>query len=570
MTTPLLESQIENQGELLLKRLERNPKDAAAYDALGLIALDHQSAGEAIDLISKAIQIDGPVPRYCAHLGEAFARLGDYRSASACIGQALVGEPSSADLRWAYANLLHLQGENDHAAKNYELLVAQAPRHAEAWFNLGVTRALQKRPDEARRAYEQTVAISPTYAQAWNNLALLEVAAGNLAAAEASYRRALLVKPDYRDALYNFAVLLQEEERLQEAVTINERLVSLDPGFSEAHNNLGNCYLKLNRLAEAQNEYHETLAIHASHREAPMNLGLASLLMGDFARGWAGYEHRLAQRDLEQWDWKIPRWDGKIRPGENILVHSEQGFGDSIHFSRYVRLLLDAGMRVHIFCQPAIQPLFASIPGLERCVSHIDDLEPVDWQVPFPSLPSCFRTRLETIPNQVPYLLVEGQRAAAWQKVFAELPKQGRRVGLVWQGNPNHRNDRNRSISLGTLGPVLDLPGFQFLGLQKGVSRSLMPSGLLDLSPLLVDFGETAAAIEGLDLVVSVDTAVAHLAGALGKPVWTLLPYAPDWRWLLHRDDSPWYPSMRLFRQQIAGDWGTVVKEVRKALLELD
>ncbi len=570
MTTTSFENPIEQQGALLLKRLERNPKDAAAYDALGLIALDHQSAGEAIDLITKAIQIEGPVPSYCAHLGEAFARLGDYRSASACIGQALVGAPSSADLRWAYANLLHLQGENDHAAKNYELLVAQAPRHAEAWFNLGVTRALQKRPDEARRAYEQTVAISPTYAEAWNNLALLEVAAGNLAAAEASYRRALLVRPDYRDALYNFAVLLQEEERLQEAVTINERLVSLDPGFSEAHNNLGNCYLKLNRLAEAQNEYHETLAIHASHREAPMNLGLASLLMGDFARGWAGYEHRLAQRDIEQWDWKIPRWDGKIRPGEHILVHSEQGFGDSIHFSRYVRFLLDGGMKVHIFCQSAIRPLFATIPGLERCVSHIDDLDPVDWQVPFPSLPYCFRTRIESIPNQVPYLFVEAQRAVEWQKVFAEIPHHGRRVGMVWQGNPNHRNDRNRSISLGSLAPVLDLPGFQFFGLQKGVNRSLMPGSLVDLSPLLVDFGETAAAIQGLDLVVSVDTAVAHLAGALGKPVWTLLPYAPDWRWLLHREDSPWYPSMRLFRQQIAGDWGTVVKEVRKALLEMD
>ncbi len=568
MNPTRMDRQSESHGEHLLRQLELNPLDAAAYDALGLIALDHQSAGEAIELISKAIQLDGPLPRYCAHLGEAFARLGDYRSASACIGQALTGEPASADLRWAYANLLHLQGENDEAAKNYELLVAQSPRHADAWFNLGVTRSVQKHPDQARRAYEKTVAISPTHSEAWNNLALLEVEAGNLTAAEAAYRRALLVKPHYRDALYNFAVLLQDVGRLEEAITINERLISLDPGFSEAHNNLGNCYLKLNRLSEAKNQYHEALAVHASHREAPLNLGLASLLMGDFARGWAGYEHRLAQRDVDKWDWKIPRWDGKIRSGENILVHSEQGFGDSIQFARYILLLIEGGMRVHVFCQSAIQPLFAAIPGIERCVCQLDDLEPVDWQVPFPSLAHCFGTRLESIPAQVPYLRVEPGRAANWKQVFAELPKQGPRVGLVWQGNPNHQNDRNRSLAPGQLGPILDLPGFQFLSLQKGVSRNLFPNRVLDLSPLLKDFADTAAAMEGLDLVISADTAVAHLAGALSKPVWTLLPYAPDWRWLLHREDSPWYPSMRLFRQQAAGDWGSVVDQVRTALLK--
>jgi tetratricopeptide (TPR) repeat protein len=561
---------IEAQGEHLLRRLETNPQDGAAYDALGVLALDHQSAAQAIDLFTKAIQLDGPVPSYCVHLGEAFARLGDYRSASACIGQALVSNPSNSDLRWAYANLLHLQGDQEQAAKNYELLLAQAPRHAEAWFNLGVTRALQKRPDEARHAYEQAVRINPSYAEAWNNIALLEVAAGNLSAAEAAYRRALLVKPDYREALYNFAILLQEEERLQEAVVFNERLIAIDPGFSEAHNNLGNCYLKLNRLAEAQNQYHETLAIHASHREAPMNLGLATLLMGDLPRGWVGYEHRLAQREIEKWDWKIPRWNGKFRPGDSIVVHAEQGFGDTIHFARYVKLLQQEGMKVHLFCQPAIQPLLASLPGLDRCVTEIEDLEPVDWQVPFPSLPYCFKTSLETIPSQVPYLYLDAQRLENWRKVFASLPPQGRRIGIAWQGNPNHRNDRNRSLPIAVLGPLLNLPGIQFVGLQKGVDRSLIPGDILDLSPLLSDFAETAAAIDQLDLVISVDTAIAHLAGALGKPVWTLLPYAPDWRWLLHREDSPWYPTMRLFRQPIAGDWATVIHNVRAAIQQLD
>ncbi len=564
---------LEADGEKLLHHLETNPNNGAAYDALGIFALDNQSAPEAIDLFSKAIQLDGPVPRYCAHLGEAFARLGDYRRASACVGQALVGEPTSSDLRWAYANLLHLHGENDQAAKNYEILVAQSPRHSEAWFNLGVTRSLQKRKDEARRAYEQAVGITPTYAEAWNNLALLEVEAADLNAAEACYRRALLVRPDYRDALYNFAVLLQEEGRMPEAISIYERLVAIDSGFSEAHNNLGNCYMKMNRLSEAQNQYVETLAIHASHREAPMNLGIVSLLMGDYARGWAGYEHRLTQNDAIPQNWKIPRWDGKLRKGASILVHSEQGMGDTIHFARYLHLLTNAGMLVDVFCQPQLESLFVNFPGIRRCSSSLealtaDPLNPIDWQLPFPSLPHLFRTRLETIPSPSAYLKVSAGNLESWRQVFAELPTAKRRIGLVWQGNPKHRNDHNRSLSLHLLDELLSTPGHQFLSLQKGLTRNSLPESIIDLAPLLVDFNETAAAIECLDLVISVDTAVTHLAGALGKPVWTLLPYAPDWRWLLFRDDSPWYSSMRLFRQPIPDDWPSVIREVKRSLLD--
>lgn len=559
-------SSIEAQGHVLLSRLESNPNDAAAYDALGLIALDHQSTRDAIEFIGRAIRIAGPVPSYCVHLGEAFARLGDYRSASACIGQALVSEPANQDLLWAHGNLLHLQGNFESAASNYEQLVQLRPNHADAWFNLGVSRGLQRNLEAARRAYEHAVRISPNYAEAWNNLALLEVATGNLTAAESCYRRALLVKPQYRDALYNFAVLLQDQDRLQEAVIMNERLVAIDPRFAEAHNNLGNCYLKLNRVAEAQSQYLETLAIQATHREAPMNLGLASLLLGDFTRGWIGYEHRLAQREIEKWDWKIPRWDGRIRPGQDILLHAEQGFGDSIQFVRYAGKLIEAGMRVHVFCQPAIRPLFATIPGLTRCVSSIEALSPVDWQAPLPSLPYCFRTQLDSIPNEVPYLGIDAANRENWRRLYQEMPARGARVGLVWRGNPNHRNDRNRSLPLEQLAPLLEQRNFQFLSLQKGVDRGSLPSGLFDLSPLLTDFAETAAAIDGLDLVISVDTAVAHLAGALGKPVWLLLPFAPDWRWMLDRDDSPWYPSMRLFRQPIAGDWPSVINSVAGAL----
>ncbi|WP_051669676.1 tetratricopeptide repeat protein [Bryobacter aggregatus] len=555
-------------GEQLLRRLEANPRDGAAYDAMGVFALEHASVPEAIDLFHRAIQLEGPEPRYCAHLGEAFARLGDYGRASACLGEAVLGEPANAELRMAYANLLHLEGDHAGAGKHYEILVAQSPAHAEAWFNLGVTRTFQQRPGEAKHAYENAVGARPVYAEAWNNLALLERLDGNYSAAEACYRRALLVRPDYRDALYNFAVLLQEQERLPEAVSIYERLLSAEASFSEAHNNLGNCYLKMNRLAEAKNQYLETLAIQATHKEAPWNLGFASLLSGDWQRGWAGYEHRLVQHEITRRQWDAPRWNGQLLRGQKILVHAEQGLGDTIQFARYLRLLDEGGMWVQVLCQPPLVSLLSQMPGVRHCTSNAEECGSGDWQVPFPSLPYHFRTRLENIPATLPYLLADPERVAEWRKLFAALPAAGRRIGVAWQGNPKHQNDRNRSIPVELLRPLFELPGQQFLSLQKGVPKASVPEELVDLSSLLLDFGETAAAMESLDLVIAVDTSVAHLAGAMGKQVWTLLPYAPDWRWLLHRDDSPWYPSMRLFRQPIAGDWRSVVRELRRALLD--
>ncbi len=424
----------ELRGAALLAQLEANPQDADAYDAMGLFAMDAQQPEQAIGLIRTAIAIAGPLPSYCAHLGEAFARVGDHSSAAACLGQALDAEAHNEAYLWAHANLLFLSNDLVAAAIAYERLLALRPRHAEAWFNLGVTRMQTRDWAKARDAYHQAVSIHPIYAEAWNNLALVELNAGDPAAAEACYRRALLAKPDYRDALYNFAVLLQDQERLLEAIAINERLIAVDPSFGEAHNNLGNCYLKLNQVREAQQAYLNTLAVQASHREAPLNLGLATLLSGDLARGWAGYEQRLVQRDIDAWDWKIPRWDGTPRSGESILVHAEQGFGDTIHFARYLPLLLEAGMKVHVFCQPALVRLLASVNGLSRCVSQLEHLDPVDWQVPFPSLPYCFRTELASIPASLPYLRVDIERLLADHPGLREryaIEKPGSRRFLI-------------------------------------------------------------------------------------------------------------------------------------------
>ena len=279
----------------------------------------------AVDLFHKAIQIGGPRASLLCASRRSVCPDGRLRSRGGLCRRSRLGEPANVDLRLAYANLLHLQGDQERAAKIMRFSWPNLRCHAEAWFNLGVTRTFQQRPEDAKRAYQNAVGSKPMYPEAWNNLALLERLDGNLVAAEASYRRALLVRPDYRDALYNFAVLLQEQDRLQEATSIYERLLAIDPRFGEAHNNLGNCYLRMNRLSEAQNQYLETLAVNASHKEAPWNLGFASLLMGDFQRGWAGYEHRLVQHEIARRQWRAPRWNGKLARGQRILVHTEQG-----------------------------------------------------------------------------------------------------------------------------------------------------------------------------------------------------------------------------------------------------
>lgn len=553
------------QGESILRRLEKDPSDGDAYDALGVVALANGAEADAIPLFVKAIQMNGPEPRFCAHLGEALAHFGEFERAAVCFQQALDQVPDDVHLLFTLGNLHHLCGRAEESGNYYQTVVNKDPGHAEGWFNLGVTRTIQARLADALHAYRNAVECRPLYAEAWNNLAILEIAQSKQSAAEACYRRALLVRPDYKDALYNFADLLYKQERLAEAAAIYERLISVSGGFAEAHNNLGNTYLKMNRLHEAQSQYAATLAIHASHREAPWNMGIVALLSGDLRRGWVGYEQRLVQHDIKSRNWIAPRWDGNFYPGQRILVHHEQGIGDTIQFARYLPLLKQGGFQVEVLCHTALHPLLETQPYISRCAHAAEEIPPSDWQVPFPSLAYHFATCLESIPDTVPYFSVDAKILADWQRLFAELVPAKRRIGLVWQGNQNHHNDHNRSMPVDLFEPLLGLKDCQFFSLQKNHAGPL-PALVRDLSPLLTNFGETAAAVACLDLVISVDTAVAHLAGALGRPVWTMIPYAPDWRWMLDRSDSPWYPSMRLFRQPMLGDWSSVIREVARAL----
>lgn len=451
------------------------------------------------------------------------------------------------------ANSKFSAGNYEEAANTYLAVVSRDPRHADAWYNLGVTRTVQKRFPEAVDAYRHALRHQPAYPNAHNNLAVLLQAFGDRDNARVHFCAAAT-----KEARYNVALSLQEEERLEEALAAYRDLLVSFPEHVEARNNLGNVLLALGRSSEAEIEYRRALKFNRQHPEAHFNLGIARLLAGDLEEGFREYEWRFRQPSSPARAFEQPLWDGSPLNGRRILLHAEQGLGDTIQFIRYAAMVRERGGHVIAEVHPPLIDALALTPDVDEWVPRGSPLPNFDVHSPLMSLPRLMKTRLETIPASTPYLFVLPERLERWRAVLACV--QGFKVGLTWSGNPEHKNNHNRSLDPADL-KRLRLPGVQLLSLQKGIRTPLVR--LEDETTTLAD---TAAIIMNLDLLISVDTSVAHLAGALGRPVWTLLPFAPDWRWLLKREDSPWYPTMRLFRQHRPRDWSGVLNRVAEEL----
>jgi hypothetical protein len=360
--------------------------------------------------------------------------------------------------------------------------------------------------------------------------------------------------------------------RLEEALESYARARAIKPDYAEALYNQGNALVMLGRHREALASYERALAIKPDHAEAQWNQGLARLRLGDFRAGWKQYEWRWQRPDgvKSQRSFAQPVWTGQQSlQGKTILLHAEQGLGDTIQFVRYATLVARRGAKVMLEVQRTLKGLLARVEGVAGIVGRGEELPAFDLHCPLLSLPLAFGTELSSIPASVPYLAATDDRIETWS---ARLPpRKGLRVGIAWSGNAKHKDDRNRSIALARLAHLFAAPGVQFVSLQKdardGEAEVLRDiPGFLDLGPELKDFADTAALISLIDLVISVDTSTAHLAGAMGKPVWVLLPFSPDWRWLLEREDSPWYPTARLFRQPMIGDWESVIGRMRREL----
>ncbi|QWV95598.1 tetratricopeptide repeat protein [Geomonas oryzisoli] len=478
--------------------------------------------------------------------------------------------PDFAAPHYNMGNSLYTLGRHAEAIDCYRHALAAEPTLAQAWHNLALALKEQGESAEALHALKRAVAVAPDYLEARHSLGELYHAMGDLDLAEATFRAILADDPGYLPSLNALGIALQVQGRLEEAVQCYRRALARKPDYLHALNNLGSASRALNDVGTAIDCYQKVLAIDPGYADARWNLALVQLQLGQYREGWRGYEQRFDKVDpIPRLELSRPLWDGSLLNGRTILLHAEQGFGDTFQFVRYAPLLAAQGGRVLVQCQAKpIAPVLATVPGVARVLVRGEPLPEFDCHAPLMSLPHLCGTLLETIPAQIPYLAADPILVERWRPA---LPPEGFRVGLVWAGRKSYKDDLKRSLTLSLFAPLAQVHGVRFCALQVGdgaEQAATPPPGmeLTDLGAGITSFADTAAILTQLDLVISADTAVAHLAGGLGVPVWVLLPMACDWRWLMEREDSPWYPSARLFRQQCRGDWGEVLERVARQL----
>jgi tetratricopeptide (TPR) repeat protein len=555
------------------KVIELLPDFVGSYYNLGVILQEINQLDKALIYYEKALQLDPHYADTFNNIGIILRDKGKFAESIDYFNKAIELNPNFANAYFNLAYVLQEKGQLNEAIACYQKALTLNPNYADACNNLGNTFKKKGQLDEAIACYQKALTLNPNDADACNNLGNAFKEKGQLDEAIACYQKALTLNPNYAVAYYNLGNTFKEKGQLDEAIACYQKALTLNPNDADACNNLGNAFKEKGQLDEAMSYYENALHVDPNNAEAHWNMSLLLLLLGNFKQGWKGYEIRFKLNKFPRRYFSQPLWDGSDIRGRTILLHSEQGFGDAIQFIRYARLVAQSGAKVIIKCQKALTSLFQNIEGMEKVVTHGDPLPDFDMHCSLLSLPLILNTNSENIPNEIPYISVDAELTNRWKD--KSLQKNADvKIGLAWAGNPTLKGDRFRTCSLEMFSPFACLDNITFYSLQKGnaaeqTKHASEEMKLIDLTEDIHDFSDTAALIENLDLVISVDTAVAHLAGALGKPVWTLLPFAPDWRWLLTREDSPWYPTMRLFRQPSFGDWDSVIEKVRDELLNL-
>jgi tetratricopeptide (TPR) repeat protein len=429
------------------------------------------------------------------------------------------------------------------------------------------------RLDEANRLYRQVLAANPQNATAWHNLGLLCHERGDHQAAISCLLQSIEVRPDNARTHSNLAAILEFVGQFDEAIDRCRQALVIQPEYPGAHHNMGYILTAIGDFNGAAASYDRALELDAGLAKARYHRATLALLAGDWQKGWDGYEARWEAGRLPKPMFSQPQWSREKLDGRTILVHTEQGFGDTFQFIRYAPLVKEQRATVVVECARPLLPLLATCPGIDQLIGAGDELPAFDFHCPLLSLPGAFQTRLETIPANVPYLFVEQGLVEQWREKLKGV--SGFRIGINWQGRSGQGYFRRRDFPLESFEPLAKLPGLRLINLHKGEGRKEL-AGWKDRLAVIdpgddVDkahgaFMDTAAIMMNLDLVITSDTSIAHLAGALGVPVWLALPFVPDWRWLLARSDSPWYPTMRLFRQKSLGDWASVFAEMEAAL----
>jgi tetratricopeptide (TPR) repeat protein len=559
------------------RALELDPDLLAALHNRGVLAARAGQHERALQSFDRAITLQPQSAELHCHRGNTLKELGRLSEAVDSYALAVALEPGSIDYRHNRAVAYSLLGRYAEALRDYDEVLARDPDRAADLIGRGRALVQLRRYTEALVPLERAIALRPDdlTAHAQRGVALMRL--DRHLEALASFDRALAIEPDLPEVLNNRGICLHALDRYEEALVSFERALALRGATADTYTNIGVLLRSLGRYGEAIASFERTLARKPGDPTARFGLAFVHLTLGNFSDGWPLYEARIDDPTLgaTRRDFTVPRWTGREDlTGKTLLVHAEQGLGDTMHFCRYVPLLAARGIDVVFEVMPQLTALTRTLPGSVRLTARGVPPPPFDYHCPLLSLPLAFATDLGSIPSQTPYLAVDPQRAARWNPLIRAVP--GLRVGIAWQGNPHVEQfvwARGRSMPLAALAPLAKIPGVSLVSLQKGAgSEQLKDAGfpLLDLGPEFDGgpdaFLDTAAAVSALDLVISTDTAVAHLAGALARPVWTALPVVPEWRWLLGRSDSPWYPTMRLFRQTRRGDWASVVAALAAAL----
>jgi len=576
-----------SQAQAIYERLLRiNPGHADALHLLGLVAYQQKHFDEALALIGRAIAASPASAAFYANRGIVLQELKQFEAAIADHDKAIALKPDDTD---AYNNrgvALRELKKLDAAIADYDKAIALKPDFVAAYNNRGNARQELRQLDAAIADYSKAVAIKPDYAEAYNNRGNALQKLKRLEAAMADYTQAISLKPDYADAYQNRAVALRELQKREAAIADFDKAIAIKPDYADAYKNRGAALHDLKQLEAAIADFDKAIGLRPAYAEAYWNKALTLLLRGDYETGFKLYEWRwkLPHFHSEPRHFVQPRWFGETPlHNKKILLHSEQGLGDTIQFCRYAPLAARAGAQVILEVPPPLVGLLKNLAGVNQVLGRGEALPDFDYHCPLLSLPLAFKTVLGTIPDPTPYLHADPAKTAAWHKRIGDRPKLG--VGVVWSGGSRPIEDKGwgiterRNIRLDVFARALNEVDADFFSLQKGDpaesgirgrEAEYWPRGnLRNFAGELTDFSDTAALVANLDLGISVDTATAHLAAALGKAAWILDRFDTDWRWMLDRDDSPWYRSVRLYRQDDSQHWEPVLRRVAAELRQL-
>lgn len=496
---------------------------------------------------------------------EAALAAGNAAKARVIYGGVLAVNPDHVLALRQLAAFALAEGRHEEALGLFDRALSLKPEDPDLYHGIATTLRLMGRIDEAILAFTGALRVDPRHHPALYDLALIYQQQGRLADADRLYDRASVARWDHFESILNRGVVLFRQDRLTESERWFHHAALLRPADPRPLINLAMIYRVWGRTDGALRCLKRSVELAPDDPDAHWNLANALLVSGELARGWAEYEWRFRRPGRAERPIDLPRWAGEALDGKTLLLTAEQGLGDMIHFARFATALADMGARVVLECHPGLERLLATAPGVARTIALGAGTGGADLYLPIMSVPHAIGFSFADQPARVPYLRIpEPVRVPA-------LPKGGFKVGLVWRGNPRHENDAHRSVALTDLAPLIQVAGVSYLSLQIGEGRAELAAypSIADFTPHIADFADTAAVVEQLDLVISVDTAVAHLAGALAKPVWILVGRGNDWRWFAERSDSPWYPTARLFRQAAPRDWAPAVSDMAERLTAL-